>query len=208
MHNTDIFLNMIILNILIEHLVLYWGVSLILLKYKGCKFDISYKTASVVLFNQCVVEYLVLKFFPILPSKLTNELYMDFINYAILYYYLQCIWFYFSHRILHQRFFWKHIHYIHHKYKSTMPYAAIYCHPLEHLFVNLMSVFIGPILFPSSIILTKMWFHICTVNTVIQHFSHLRGNNRSTHDLHHLLYRYNYGTGTTMDIIFGTYMKP
>ena len=187
MHNTDIFLNMIILNILIEHLVLYWGVSLILLKYKGCKFDISYKTASVVLFNQCVV---------------------DFINYAILYYYLQCIWFYFSHRILHQRFFWKHIHYIHHKYKSTMPYAAIYCHPLEHLFVNLMSVFIGPILFPSSIILTKMWLHICTVNTVIQHFSHLRGNNCSTHDLHHLLYRYNYGTGTTMDIIFGTYMKP
>ena len=92
-------------------------------------------------------------------------------------------------------------------YIDTMPYAAVYCHPLEHFVLNLMSIFIGPILFPSNMVVTKLWFHICTTNTVISHFSRLRGSTPRGHDLHHLLHRYNYGTGCFMDIIFGTYMK-
>lgn len=196
-----------VINLITEHVILYWGLSLILLKYKRFEFNISKKVLTIVLFNQCIVGYVLLKSYTILPTLINNTLYTELINYIILYYYLHCIWFYFSHRILHTRFFWYYIHYIHHIYIKTMPYAALYCHPLEHVFMNLMSIFIGPILFPSNMLVTKLWFHICTINTVISHFSSMRETKSSSHDLHHLLYRYNYGTGRFMDIIFGTYMK-
>ena len=153
-------------QLIFEHIIVYWGYSFVLMSYRGYKFNPPLKTISVVIFNQCVVGYSMLYVLPVIPINVityTNSSFVDLsytILYMIVYYILHCIWFYCMHRLMHVRFFWRHIHYIHHMYKETMPYAAFYCHPFEHLFVNLISVFIGPILFSRDVITLKIWFHI------------------------------------------------
>lgn len=199
---------------ILEHLFVYWGYSFILLQGYRHRFNPPLKAISLVIFNQCIGGYVLLNVLPIelsipvieFKSNLFRMLHM-FI-YIMLYYVNHCIWFYLSHRLLHIRFFWKHIHYVHHTYKNTLPFAAFYCHPVEHIMSNLMSVFIGPILLPCDSLTLKLWLHLGTLHSVHAHFSELRGNNPGIHDLHHLFYRFNYGTGEVMDKIFGTYMKP
>ena len=199
-------------QLILEHLIVYWGYSFVLMVYGGYIFSPPLKAIAVVLFNQCMVGYSMLYALPIIPTiTYTGSGFTDLIERALcmmMYYVLHCIWFYCTHRLMHVRFFWRHIHQIHHTYKETLPYAAFYCHPFEHLFVNLMSGFIGPILFSRDVITLKIWFHIGTLNSVNAHYSDIRGDTPGNHDLHHIFYRFNYGTGNVMDRIFGTYMKP
>lgn len=198
-------------QLILEHLIVYWGYSFVLMVYGGYIFSPPLKAIAVVLFNQCVVGYSMTYALPIIPTITYTGVSITYIAYIpmyiALYYVLHCVWFYWVHRLLHVRFFWKHIHYIHHTYRHTLPYSAFYCHPVEHIMANLMSVFIGPILFPSDLIILKIVFHLGTLYSVNAHFSDLRGDTPGNHDLHHLFYRFNYGTGTIMDRIFGTHMK-
>ena len=52
-------------------------------------------------------------------------------------------WFYYSHRLIHYPPLYKRIHKIHHEWTSPVAAMAIYCHPLEHVFSNLLSVYLG-----------------------------------------------------------------
>ena len=199
---------------ILEHLFVYWVYSFILLRLYGYRFNPPIKTALVVLFNQCVISYLLLNTLPgslsnpnITFESSLNRLSWMFI-YIMTYYITHCFWFYWSHRLLHTRFFWTHVHYIHHIYRTTLPYATFYCHPIEHAMTNLMSVFIGPIILPCDTITLKIWIHIGVLHSLNAHFSEMRGDTPGTHDLHHTFYRFNYGTGAVMDKIYGTYMKP
>lgn len=202
------------LYLIAENVVLYWGFSYFLMVVSNNVYRPPLKVVYNVLFNQIVVGWLMLKTLPIMPDTQTfgylntpkNLLYVP--EYIGLYYILHTVWFYFSHRLMHQRFLWKHVHYVHHQYKDTIPYAAIYCHYLEHAIVNLMSLVIGPILFPSDYIILRLWLHGGTMYSINAHNAVSRRDFLGNHDLHHLFYKYNYGTGMIMDKIFGTYMKP
>lgn len=59
-------------------------------------------------------------------------------------------WFYWTHRALHHRYIYRFIHKQHHQFREPTGVAAFYAHPLEDLFVNVASTFIGPMLFPSK----------------------------------------------------------
>jgi sterol desaturase/sphingolipid hydroxylase (fatty acid hydroxylase superfamily) len=199
--------------IILEHLLIYWGLSTILLKYGGHKVNPPPKVVAVVLFNQCVVGYAIpniLGVDRIPPHENTTSVSIipQIPLYLFTYYVLHCIWFYFIHRLLHTRFLWRHIHYIHHSYINTNPYATFYAHPVEHLMLNLMSVLIGPYMFPSNTILLRVWLHAGTINSIISHNSSGNSGVMESHDIHHKLFRFNFGTGVAMDKIFGTYMKP
>jgi methylsterol monooxygenase len=51
--------------------------------------------------------------------------------------------FYYSHRLLHHPSIYKYIHKKHHEWQTPIAITAIYCHPFEHVFGNLLPAFLG-----------------------------------------------------------------
>ena len=54
--------------------------------------------------------------------------------------------FYWTHRLLHWRVLYPHIHKIHHTYKTTVSITSEYAHPIEYIFSNLAPSGAGPFL--------------------------------------------------------------
>ena len=54
--------------------------------------------------------------------------------------------FYLSHRLLHNDYFYKKIHKIHHEFKETVTISALYSHPLEFVMGNIVPSSIAPMI--------------------------------------------------------------
>lgn len=97
------------------------------------------------------------------------------------------IGFYYVHRLLHHRFFYNRFHRVHHEWQTPIAMAAIYCHPVEHIFCNLMPIFGGFLLLGSHVFTCWLW--ICSVYFVVlndhsgYHFPFFLSS--EAHDFHH-----------------------
>jgi sterol desaturase/sphingolipid hydroxylase (fatty acid hydroxylase superfamily) len=52
------------------------------------------------------------------------------------------IWYYYSHRILHSKLFYKY-HKTHHEWQTPIASIVFYTHPVEHVFLSIMSGYFG-----------------------------------------------------------------
>ena len=113
------------------------------------------------------------------------------------------------HRILHQSFMYKYIHSIHHTYSSPVAICALYAHPLEYIFGNIIPVVLGPLLCESHFITLLLFQFMAIVNTVSVHSGYKIPFliNPTSHDIHHLKYKYNFGVINLLDKIHGTYLE-
>ena len=59
--------------------------------------------------------------------------------------------FYWSHRTLHLKFLYKHIHKKHHTFNDTISIAYIYTHPVEYIFGNILPSILGPLLLKTKV---------------------------------------------------------
>ena len=110
-------------------------------------------------------------------------------------------WFYSVHRILHIPWIYQHVHFVHHKYEHVSASIAFYAHFIELVFLNLMSVGIPVILLDLGNVTTFMFLMTAKLNAFIGHTTLID----EFHALHHIKYKFNFGTETRiLDILFKT----
>ena len=171
------------------------------------------------IFNQIVVS---LPVFILYRLCLNINLYWDASNipsglYAalqiIFYIGVAEIFFYYIHRLMHAiPFLYGNIHKYHHKYTAPLSCTSIYAHPLEHLFNNLLPVFIGPLIWNCHFIVLTLWINLASINACIVHSGYeipfiSKFVNPRFHDFHHLNSGSNYGILGILDNIHQTKHK-
>ncbi|TXE09303.1 sterol desaturase family protein [Gelidibacter salicanalis] len=155
-------------------------------------------------------------------NEMTNE-YKDFSAFGAWYFVFSILlmivmhdtYFYWTHRLMHHRAFFKYVHKTHHSFHNPTPWAAFAFHPLE----SIISMGIIPIiifLIPFHQWALIVFVTLLTLNNVLIHlgyrlpkFMKARFQNTAVeHDLHHNGFQKNYGLYFTLwDKLMGTYYR-
>ena len=114
--------------------------------------------------------------------------------------------FYHGHRALHAwPALYRTIHKTHHRFTAPVAFAAIYAHPLEHIFVNVLPIAVPPLLLHTHIL--TMWvfvawqlFESVTVHSGYDFFY----GAAKMHDRHHERYNVYFGGIGIFDWLHGT----
>jgi sterol desaturase/sphingolipid hydroxylase (fatty acid hydroxylase superfamily) len=121
------------------------------------------------------------------------------------------ILFYSFHRVLHRGAFYATIHKVHHSFTAPCAISAIYAHPVEHLFSNVMPVSLGPLLMRSHPISSMIWGIVVLYSTMFVHsgydfsqYNKFLFPSPYFHDWHHEKFNENFGATETLDYLFRT----
>jgi len=116
------------------------------------------------------------------------------------------IGFYYSHRLMHHRAIYKHIHKIHHEWTAPISIVGIYCHPIEHFLSNVLPLYLGPFIMGSHVATSLLWMCIAISSTQVSHGGyHLPFfPSPEAHDFHHLKFTNNFGVMGVLDRLHGT----
>ena len=169
--------------------------------------NIYWKIIPLVLFNLFITTFIfsIMTFSllhynnnPYYPTKLSYSLFKLFI-----YKYVVDIPFYIGHRLFHTKYLYKY-HKKHHEIKAPIGISALYSHPIDYIFGNLIPVFVPLILFNADFVSLHIWTFFTIFTTIYE--SHGGFSNLSEfHDFHHKYFRFNFGTNFFMDKLLNTY---
>jgi len=159
------------------------------------------------LFNQMLAMPYIIEIMPLCMNTGTTDtdfaMFVKFAFYSV----VADLWFYWTHRLLHHPYLYKHIHSIHHRWTYPMPIRTLYCHPIEHILANASALIIGPFIWKGGQNTIMLWTVLATFNAVLSHSGIDLGwpiFTAKKHDIHHRILNSNYGTTGISDRLFGT----
>ena len=188
-----------IINLFCIHVFFYWlAVGFYTFFYNQWKND-SPKVIKQVLINQFVYTPLYIIPFQFYPTSLPTYNIIWQLPAII---FLTDIIFYICHRYFHyNKILYTLVHRKHHEYDPPIASAALYAHPIEHLFINISSTVFPMFIVKANLTVAIIWIIISSVNVVVAHIAIPNGQ----HTLHHRYLKCNYGVGMMlMDRIFNT----
>ncbi|GFS87409.1 fatty acid hydroxylase domain-containing protein 2 [Nephila pilipes] len=114
--------------------------------------------------------------------------------------------FYYTHRIMHHPSIYKSIHKLHHEWTTPIAISAIYCHPLEHVLSNIVTVIPSFIILGSHVSVWWFWFCIALLFTLNSHcgYNFPFMPSPEYHDYHHMKTNQNFGLLGFVDWLHGT----
>ncbi len=176
------------------------------LKKKQLLFEMKYSILSMLIFSLVI-------FFTVWGIQLDYFfVYVDFNEYSIFWtiatipivIVVHDFYFYFWHLLLHQHYFYKNIHYVHHRFREPSIFSTFCFHPIE-AFIQVGIFPLLLVIFPLHLYVLILFGLISFLMNVYGHFGYdfypdLRYNkvlkkilNTSTHHyMHHKYNRYNY----------------
>ena len=193
---------MFILYLFLTHMVFYWATALYFVIVHGQRSKYSSVLVKNVLRNQIMYTpiYLIPFYFYPTPHSSWNAFWQ--LPGIVL---LTDMIFYSTHRYFHHN---KYLFTRVHKYHHTMDdpqYApgALNAHPVEHIFVNLLSTVAPLFIVKANLYVSLVWTAAASVNVVVAHSATCEND---AHELHHKYKAYNYGAGPLIfDRMFGSY---
>jgi len=143
-----------------------------------------------------------------LPSSRALNLHL--IGYAL----VDEVLFYGMHRLAHHRSLYRHVHKVHHEWTAPIALASDYCHPVEHLLVNVLPNIAYGLLFGSDPFSYLIWWIISYLASQTNHSGYRfptadlsQEAQPNFHDLHHEKFNTNYGSMGFLDWLLGTLSK-
>ena len=127
--------------------------------------------------------------------------------------------FYWGHRLLHLKFFYKNFHYLHHKYINPKPVSGAFVHVVEYFVCYSFPYFLGNIILDLTLLEFCIVISMGYLHNVHDHCGHKfpwdifnfikYSNNVSHHDVHHKNPKCNFSGGffKFWDAICGTRLK-
>lgn len=118
----------------------------------------------------------------------------------------QEVLYYYVHRILHHRYFYKY-HKRHHEFKTPICIVSMYASCVEYVAADLFPVAAGIFLMKCHMSAVLLYITLMTITTLNDHSGYhlpfLHSN--ELHDYHHLKFNLNYSVYGFLDYIHGTY---
>jgi len=122
--------------------------------------------------------------------------------------------FYTAHRLAHHRAVYKYVHKTHHEWTAPIALASDYCHPLEHLLVNVLPNVSYGIICGSDPFSYLVWWVTSYIASQTNHSGYrfpiadlTQESQPNFHDIHHQKFNCNYGGSGHLDWIIGTHAK-
>lgn len=118
----------------------------------------------------------------------------------------QEVFYYYVHRILHHKYFYKY-HKRHHEFKTPICIVSMYASAVEYVTADLFPVAAGVFLMKCHMSAVLLYITLMTITTLNDHSGYhlpfLHSN--ELHDYHHLKFNLNYSVYGFLDYLHGTY---
>jgi len=82
--------------------------------------------------------------------------------------FLYDFFFYFIHRLMHTKWLYKNVHYVHHSSRTSMTLTQSYFHPLDFFF-SLLAAGLPPFLISNHVVTTAAWLLVISFESLTAH---------------------------------------